>query len=132
MSFLNLFRDASNMENFSAGQTIFEQGSEAQTMYVIIEGEVELKPNDNISITVSEGDIIGEMALIDQSTRSATAIAKTECRAAPVDENCFLFMVQKTPFFAINVMKVLADRLRQMNETYYKLNLILLRITIFH
>ena len=55
------------------------------------------------------------MALIDASARSATAIAKSDCRLVPVNERQFLLMVEQTPYFARHVMKVLADRLRGMD-----------------
>lgn len=55
------------------------------------------------------------MALIDASTRSATAVARSDRELIPVDEKPFTFLVQQTPFFAIHVMRVLADRLRQAN-----------------
>jgi len=57
----------------------------------------------------------GEMALIDSSARSATAVARTDCELIPVDDKRFMFLVQQTPFFAIHVMRVLADRLRKTN-----------------
>jgi CRP-like cAMP-binding protein len=61
--------------------------------------------------------IFGEMALIDQSPRSATAIARTPCKVVPVDQKRFTFMVQQTPFFSIQVMRIMANRLRhRMNE----------------
>jgi len=59
-----------------------------------------------------------EMALIDARERSATAIAKSDCRLAPVDQKRFLFMVQQTPFFSLDVMRVLVRRLRHMNEKF--------------
>jgi CRP-like cAMP-binding protein len=55
------------------------------------------------------------MALIDQAPRTATAVAKTECKLAVIPERRFLFMVQQTPHFALQIMKVMADRLRKMN-----------------
>jgi CRP/FNR family cyclic AMP-dependent transcriptional regulator len=56
------------------------------------------------------------MALIDQSPRSATAVAKTDCKLAPIDRRRFEFMVQQTPFFSLTVMKIMADRLRRTNS----------------
>jgi CRP/FNR family transcriptional regulator, cyclic AMP receptor protein len=56
------------------------------------------------------------MALIDQAPRTATAIAKTPCKLAVISEKRFLFMVQTAPHFALQIMKVMADRLRKMNE----------------
>jgi CRP-like cAMP-binding protein len=58
---------------------------------------------------------MGEMALIDSQPRSATAVALTDCSLAVIDEKRFLFMVHETPFFALDIMRILAERLRQMN-----------------
>jgi CRP-like cAMP-binding protein len=66
--------------------------------------------------TLSGGGVFGEMALIDGSPRSATVRAKTDCEVAPINEKTFLFLVHETPFFAIAVMRTLADRLRRMDE----------------
>jgi CRP/FNR family cyclic AMP-dependent transcriptional regulator len=56
------------------------------------------------------------MALIDATPRSATAIAATDVRLVPVAEKQFLFLVSRTPHFALNVMRVLARRLRAQNS----------------
>ncbi|HEU5100134.1 MAG TPA: Crp/Fnr family transcriptional regulator [Roseiflexaceae bacterium] len=59
------------------------------------------------------GGIVGEMALIDDRPRSATAVAATDCRLVPIDERRFTFLVQQTPMFALAVMRVMAERLRR-------------------
>lgn len=56
------------------------------------------------------------MALVDRTARSATAVAKTDCKLVALDETRFKSHVHRTPFFAIQVMRVMADRLRRMNE----------------
>jgi CRP-like cAMP-binding protein len=53
------------------------------------------------------------MALIDRSPRSADAVAKTDCTLAVVTQRRFTFLVQETPFFAVDIMRVLAERLRR-------------------
>jgi CRP-like cAMP-binding protein len=58
--------------------------------------------------------VIGEMALIDTKARSATVVAKTDCRLVPINEKRFLVLVHETPIFALLVMKTLAERLRRM------------------
>jgi CRP-like cAMP-binding protein len=82
-------------------------------MYVIRSGEVEVERDGKIVETLSAGGIFGEMALIDGSPRAATARAKTACEVAPISERSFLFLVHETPFFAISVMRALAERLRR-------------------
>ena len=71
---------------------------------------------DRVVERAERGAILGEMALIDNSPRSASAIAKTACRLVPVTRRRFIFMVQQTPNFSLHVMKVMADRLRAMDR----------------
>jgi CRP/FNR family transcriptional regulator, cyclic AMP receptor protein len=66
--------------------------------------------------TLPERSIFGEMALIDGAPRSATAIAATDVKLVPVGEKQFLFLVSRTPHFALNVMRALARRLRATNN----------------
>jgi CRP/FNR family transcriptional regulator, cyclic AMP receptor protein len=70
---------------------------------------------DAVVETVGEDGFFGEMALIDHSPRSATAIAKTDCTLVKIDERQFLFLVQETPFFAIIMMRTMAGRIRRRN-----------------
>lgn len=98
---------------FSAGDIIFSAGDRGDKMYVVRTGEVEIERDGKVVETVAEGGIFGEMALIDGSPRAATARAKTKCEVAPITERSFLFLVHETPYFAIAVMRTLAERLRR-------------------
>lgn len=112
MESFGMFQNSEDFETFAPGQIIFKQGEAGTVMYVIKQGEVELEVGDKPFTTVGSGGILGEMALIDNSPRSLTAIARTECQLVPIDQKRFEFLVQQTPFFAIEVMKVMASRLR--------------------
>jgi CRP/FNR family cyclic AMP-dependent transcriptional regulator len=113
---LTLFQNDPMAEAFKAGQTFFTQGDPGDHMYVVIAGEVDLKIGDAIVETVASGGVFGEMALIDHRDRSATAIGKSDGTIVPVNQKRFLYLVQNTPFFAVEVMEVMADRLRRMDE----------------
>lgn len=113
---LNLFAVEEHPRECAAGETIFQEYDMGSEMYVILEGEVELSIGSKVVETLGPGEPFGEMALIDQSPRTATATAKTACKLAVIPEKRFLFMVQTTPHFALQIMKVMADRLRRMNE----------------
>ena len=115
MANLPFFQNAEDFETFAAGQTIFNQGDPGTVMYVIKKGEVELQIKDRIFTTLGAGGILGEMALIDNQPRSLTAIAKTECQVVPVDQKRFNFLVQQNPFFAVEVMKIMSERLRAIH-----------------
>src|SRR6476619_2329283 len=98
---------------FKPGETIFAAGEKGDNMYVIRSGEVEIERDGKIVEKLGPGGIFGEMALIDGALRAATAKAKTACEVAATTEKTFLFLVHETPFFAISVMRALADRLRR-------------------
>jgi CRP-like cAMP-binding protein len=84
-------------------------------MYVIKTGTVEIRVGNRVLEKLGENTIFGEMALIDSSRRSADAVAVTDATIIPVTEKQFLWMVSQTPFFALRVMRVLAQRLRTAN-----------------
>lgn len=110
-----LVRFSGETEAFSAGQAIFREGDHGDAMYVVKEGEVSIVVHDKVIETVGPGEVVGEMALIDKRPRSATAMAKTDCRVVRIDEQRFTFLVQQTPYFALEVMRAMASRLRRMD-----------------
>ena len=110
---IELFRHTRNALRYAPGAVIFQEGEPGDLMYAVIEGEVEICSGDRVIERTGEGGVIGELALIDKSPRSATAVATTPCLLAPIDEKQFQYMVQQTPFFALQVMRVLAERLRR-------------------
>jgi CRP/FNR family cyclic AMP-dependent transcriptional regulator len=112
----NLFRNTDDFETFIPGQVIFEQGQNGDKMYVIQEGEVELSFGGQATEVLEMGEMFGEMALIENKSRSGTATAKTACRLVPLDQKQFIYMVHQTPNFALQVMETMADRLRRSNE----------------
>ncbi|UCE64466.1 MAG: cyclic nucleotide-binding domain-containing protein [Nitrospirota bacterium] len=116
MEILRLLQNAEDFEIFSAGQTIFLRGEPGTVMYIIKQGEVELYFRKIRFATLGPEGIFGEMALLDNELRSLTAIAKTECQLVPIDQARFSFFVQQKPLFALQIMQVMADRLRSMNE----------------
>jgi CRP/FNR family cyclic AMP-dependent transcriptional regulator len=113
MDVRGLFSGEQDVQEFAPGTTVFEQGAPGDVMYVVLDGELELRAGDTVLEVAVPGEIVGEMALIDAQPRSATAVARSHCRLAVVGEKRFLFLVQQTPFFALHVMGILADRLRQ-------------------
>lgn len=112
---MELFAVEENPRVCEAREKIFEAFDMGAEMYVVLEGEVELTIGDHVVETLGPGEPFGEMALIDQAPRVATATARTPCKLAVIPEKRFLFMVQTTPYFALQIMKVMADRLRKMN-----------------
>jgi len=111
----DLFRQESDTLQLAPGDFLFREGDKGDKMYVLLEGEIDVFLGDFVLETAEPGSLLGEMALIDDSTRTANAVAKRTSRLAEIDRRRFHFLVQQTPHFATYVMKTLADRLRHMN-----------------
>jgi CRP/FNR family transcriptional regulator, cyclic AMP receptor protein len=103
---------------FKAGSIIFREGDEARDLFVIKSGQVRIQIGNRTITELGPDSIFGEMALIDNEPRSATATAVTDVELVPVSEKQFLFLVSQTPYFALKVMRVLAKRLRATNKTF--------------
>jgi len=112
----NFFRNSPDIADFEPGQLVFKQGEPGDVMYAVVEGRVELTRDGQALEMLGEGNIFGELALVDESPRGATATAATAARLAPVDKRRFTFLVQEHPMFALQVMAVMADRLRRAND----------------
>jgi len=110
-----LFRHETAALQLAPGDFLFREGDRGEKMYVLLDGEIEILLGDLVLETAGPGTLIGEMALIDDNPRTASAVAKTFCRLAEIDRRRFHFLVQQTPHFATHVMQTLADRLRHMN-----------------
>jgi CRP-like cAMP-binding protein len=116
MRFLEMFRDWEDIEEFRAGTVIFSEQDPADVMYVIISGDVELTLHGQPLGAEGEGGIIGEMAMINSSTRSATATTLTKVKLARLDRDQFRVFIHENTEFSLHVMAVLANRLRAVNE----------------
>ncbi len=111
---MNLFRNVTDATKVEAGATICREGEPGDSMYAIVEGKVEITVGGRLIEVLGPGDVFGEMSLIDRSPRSATAIAKSECSIAVIDERRFGYMVQQTPYFALEMLRTLSVRLRRL------------------
>ncbi|EDY80746.1 cyclic nucleotide-binding domain protein [Verrucomicrobiia bacterium DG1235] len=108
----NILKHAGEPTPFSKGSVIFKKGDAGESMYLVSSGKVDIVADGNVVETLTDGDIFGEMALIDHQVRSADAVANTDCGVICIDERRFLFMTENTPQFALQMMRLVAARLR--------------------
>jgi CRP/FNR family cyclic AMP-dependent transcriptional regulator len=100
------------------GEFLFQEGDEAHALYVVKKGVLRVVSGSTVYETVRAGGIVGEMAIIDERTRSASVIAGTYCELLEIDVAQFLSLVATKPSFALTVMRVMARRLRIMDQRY--------------
>jgi CRP/FNR family cyclic AMP-dependent transcriptional regulator len=113
------------INEYDAGDVIFEEGSTGRELFVVLGGGVEIaKINDGrktVIVTLGKGEFFGEMAVIDGSSRSATAIAaSSHTRVMRINHARFVYLVSQQPAFALMIMDALSKRLRASNERTYQ------------
>ena len=118
LNLVSLFDSEKDQLSKSAGQVVFREGDEAHELFVVLSGEVELRVGDQVVEVVQPGGLFGELALVESSPRTAAAVVKTDAVLVPINERRFTYLVANTPFFALQVMGVLAGRLRRMDEKF--------------
>jgi len=113
--FLEFLQQQPDVMSVPAGATIFREGDRGTVMFGVISGAVDIFTGNVILEVVGPGMVFGEMALIDEDVRSASASARTECRLVQIDLAAFDGLVANNPEFARLLMKVMARRLRRMD-----------------
>ena len=113
------------INEYGVGDVIFEEGSTGRELYVVLDGEVEIaKVNGSqktVIVTLGKGEFFGEMAVIDGSARSATAIAASaKTRVMRINHARFVYLVSQQPAFALMIMDALSKRLRASNDRTYQ------------
>jgi CRP/FNR family cyclic AMP-dependent transcriptional regulator len=98
------------------GQVIFSAGESGREMFIVRTGTVELRIDDTVVETVGQGGVFGELALVDPAPRSATAIAGPDCSLVLVEERSFNDLLRRVPGLGLEIMKVMARRLRRANQ----------------
>ena len=116
METINIFRHEPTSRTFVAGEIVWEQGSAPDVMYVVKTGELEVMINGEVIETVGPGGLVGEMALVGGTERTASVRAVTDTEVVALDEEKFLKHVHGTPFFALTVLRVAIGRLRRLDE----------------
>lgn len=127
---IHLLLNITHLRNYLAGEYIFYQNDPGIGLYLIREGEVKIQRVDEGGNTFSladfgKGDFFGELALVDEEKRSASAIAKTDVQIAVIfkpDLDDFITAYPKKGIQILEGMeKIIVTRLRKLNDDYFKL-----------
>src|SRR4030067_15438 len=113
---------------FPKDAVIFKEGERGEHMYVLLSGEVRIVKNirgaEVVLAIMEKGDFFGEMALLENAPRSASAIANKEAEVIVIDKDNFEPMFSKNPTIAIKMLIKFSSRLRETNN---KIEALLLR-----
>lgn len=113
------------IDEYDASEVVFEEGSTGRELFVVLDGKIDIVRNSGadrtLLVTLGKGEFFGEMAVIDGSARSATAIAAVPgTRVMRINHARFVYLVSQQPAFALMIMDALSKRLRASNAINFK------------
>jgi CRP/FNR family transcriptional regulator, cyclic AMP receptor protein len=113
------------INEYDVGDVIFEEGSTGRELYVVLEGKIDILKDNGATkttiVTLGKGEFFGEMAVIDGSSRSATASAAAQkTKVMRINHARFVYLVSQQPAFALMIMDALSKRLRASNAVTFK------------
>lgn len=113
-------KELGDMRSCKMGSFFFRQGEKGESMFVILKGKVEIWVEaEGIStkvITLTDGDFFGEMSLLENMPRSASALCVENSLVLEIKEDHFKQFIQMNPEITYNILKSLSRRIRRMNE----------------
>lgn len=116
MNFLKTFDDWADTETHQAGSVIFSDSEPTDAVYLVLEGEIALSLRGESLSTEGRGALIGEMAIMHDAPRNATATAVSTTRLARISPDEFRELVADNPEFSLHAMAELARRLRAVDR----------------
>jgi CRP-like cAMP-binding protein len=108
------------IKQYNQGDYIFRENEKGEEMYILQEGVVELRKKVGqgekcLKVVDTPKDFFGEMALVDESPRSASAVAVTDTTLVAVNQPAFENMILTNGKFALKIIKILSARIRNSN-----------------
>lgn len=119
-----IVRLASSMEqlSFPAKQTIFTQGEEGRSLYVLVSGRVQVHIGDRELARLEQGACFGEMAVFDAEPRSASVTTLEPCECLMLTQQQLYDAIEETPGIAINIIRLMSRRIRHLNQKLNEVN----------
>jgi CRP/FNR family cyclic AMP-dependent transcriptional regulator len=105
--------------DFEAGHQLIAEGESGSEAYVLVSGTVSVSRHGTVIAALGAGEIIGELALLDNTERTASVVCETACSALVLDRRHFVPLLEDTPALAIKLLQALAGRLRELDRTAF-------------
>ncbi|MEE9274270.1 MAG: cyclic nucleotide-binding domain-containing protein [bacterium] len=109
-------------EKFEKGKTIFQQGESGEAFFLIVSGEISIIVGEKEVARIGQGQLLGEMAMLDSSPRSATAQADEDTIVFSIARNVLTKRMPGLSYkVVVNIAKQLGEKLRESNEIINKM-----------
>jgi CRP-like cAMP-binding protein len=115
MNFASIFRNEPTRQSFVPGDVLIREGAANDKMFVILGGELEVSVGGRPIARLGEGNVFGELSMIDKEPASGDVIALSVGEFVTLDERRFLVVATQNPFFTLGLLRLLSAKLRAMN-----------------
>jgi CRP-like cAMP-binding protein len=116
--YLSVFKELFKEVSLGAGESLFREGDEDHSLYLIRKGKVGLQQKEKEILQVGEGDCIGTLSVLLHSPRTATALVLEDAELLKLTSQDLDDILITYPEVALNLLKILARRLRKANSMY--------------
>lgn len=118
---LAILNDITHVNDYSAGEILFLEGEPADAFYAILEGEIKIikvtaEGKEIILEKMGKGDFFGEMGILEEKNRSATALINKKSKLLVLEKDNFVGFIKDNPEIALKIIIELSHRLRQANQ----------------
>ena len=110
---------AADEVDFSAGHRLITEGETGSEAYVVLSGTASISREGTTIAALGPGEIIGELALLEDAERAASVTCETDCSMMVLDRRHFIPLLEETPALAIKFLEELARRLRELDRTAF-------------
>ena len=117
---LSQISQISKAKDYESGEVIFNEGDYGDSMFIVIEGEVSIQKNGKSIALLDKGSSLGEMALLDNETRSADAAAKVDSVLLKINQDVFYELMEGNADIMKQIIRLLTSRIRNANSKLEK------------
>ena len=117
---LSQISQISRAKDYDSGEVIFNEGDYGDSMFIVIEGEVSIQKNGKSIALLDKGSSLGEMALLDNETRSADATAKVDSVLLKINQDVFYELMEGNADIMKQIIRLLTSRIRDANSKLEK------------
>ncbi len=117
---LSKISQISKAKDYESGEVIFNEGDYGDSMFIVIEGEVSIQKNGKSIALLDKGSSLGEMALLDNETRSAGATAKVDSVLLKINQDVFYELMEGNADIMKQIIRLLTSRIRDANSKLEK------------
>ena len=110
-------------EDYPPGSMILRENDAGESMYLVVQGHLQVLKGQTLLRNLEPGDFFGEMAVLEREIRSASVLAQSDVRLLHLQGNDLLVLIEEFPLIAVNICRYLSHRVLELDERMQRLDI---------